>query len=249
MRLRAKIILSTVIPLAILIALVIRWNLDQTREEITDRVQRMSMARARVSGLLMDGELRRAAQIADTAALAVADSTEWTTDELKQFAHSIVSHDPVISGFSFAWAKGKGPSGNELQSESARRRDGGVEEYDLQKIVDYANDPRFIQLKNTREAFWSDSIHEDPTKNSNIVFYISPILRDNVFLGATVVDVQIDRLSELTRRIGLGKGTWFLLDNTGTLVGVGQSADASTVEKPSFALQSTIEMPMQSDRQ
>ena len=57
MRLRAKILLSTVIPLAILVALVIRWDLMQTREEVANQVTNYVRSRVRGSALLLDGEL------------------------------------------------------------------------------------------------------------------------------------------------------------------------------------------------
>lgn len=245
MRLRAKILLSTVIPLAILVALVIRWDLMQTREEVATQVKNHVRFLVRGSALLLDGELRRASQVANTAALAFADVGEWTTEETKRFAHSIVAHDPVIYGFSIAWDRDKGPSGKGLEAMSARRSDSGVENFNLAELLDYTKDNRYETVRRTRQPLWSDSLHGTRLENVDIVLYLAPILSESKFLGATVVDVEVDRLSALRRRIGLRHSLWWLLDQNGKLIGKSDDLGSGTTKTPSDSDQDILKMVME----
>lgn len=232
MRLWVKILLSTVIPLAILIAIVIRWDLSQTRDEVTDRVKNKIRASVHGSALLLDGELRRAAQVANTAALAFADVSEWTSEETRQFAHSIVAHDPVIYGFTIAWDVGKGPSGKGLEAMSARRDAAGVKEFNLAKIMDYSKDPRFEKVRSSKEPLWSKTLQGTDLEKLDIVLYLSPIINDANFIGATVVDVEVDQLGSLHRRIGLGEAPWWLIDEKGDLIGTSDNEITGTALNP-----------------
>ena len=225
MRLRGKFLLSTVIPLAILIAMVIRWDLSDSRGEMTSRAENEHQRRVETAALLLDGELRRAAQVADTAALAVADVEDFTRGDMHRLAHSIVSRDSLIYGFSLAWDPMQGPSRIPREAVAVRHVDAGVEEYDLVKKHDYVQDPNYRAVHESGEAMWTAAVGDDRLGDDDIVLYLSPILKEGMVNGIAMVDVSVDRLDTLIQRVGLQDFPWLVVDEQGRVLGASQKME------------------------
>ena len=225
MRLRGKFLLSTVIPLAILIAGVIRWDLSDSRWEMTSRAESQHQQRVETAALLLDGELRRAAQVADTAALAVADVEDFTRDDMHRLAHSIVSRDSLIYGFSLAWDPMQGPSRIPREAVAVRHDDSGVHEYDLVNNHDYVNDPTYRAVHESGEPMWTAAVGDARLGADDIVLYLSPIMQEGMVNGITVVDVSVDRLDTLIQRVGLQDFPWLVIDGQGRVLGASRKME------------------------
>ena len=82
MKLQGKIAITMLLPLAALLAMVVQHDLEKTRERSIDAGSMVLRDRALNAAGLLDGQFRRIAQVADTAAMAVQDAQDWNQEEL-----------------------------------------------------------------------------------------------------------------------------------------------------------------------
>lgn len=225
MKLQGKIAITMLLPLAGLLALVVRHDLQMTRERSIDTGSMVLRDRAVNAASLLDGQFRRIAQVADTAAIAVQDAADWDRAELLDLAHTIVARDPVILGFGTAWEPGARGDSDEPFLGFARRGDGGIEEEDLSDSFDYRTDPLYEEARRTRSPFWSAPFFDELGAHAEIVMYLSPIVADGRFLGVTTVDVDAHAFRGIAHRIGLEGRPWMVLDGDG--VGIAASPESS----------------------
>lgn len=218
MKLRGKLALSVFIPLAVILVIVVRVDLFSTRARAIDS------AKNRLSGVItnaaarLDGQFQRIAQIADTAAIAIADTDEWTKKELLGLSHSIVARDPLILGFGVAWEPDAGPIRGNPYLGFAQRTDSGVVESDLSEKFDYLKNSYYQQVKKTREATWSLPFFDHLATGTEVVTYLAPVVESNVFRGVVVVDIGAQTFESLANRIGLENRPWLVLDQSAKVI-------------------------------
>ena len=218
MKLRGKLALSVFIPLAVILVIVVRVDLVQTR------ARAIESAENRLSGVItnaaarLDGQFQRIAQIADTAAIAVADSDEWTTEELLGLSHSIVARDPIILGFGVAWEPDASPIPGQPYLGFAQRADAGVVESDLAVHFDYLENRYYQQVKKTRQPAWSLPFFDHVATGTEVVTYLAPVVESNTFRGIVAVDIGARTFESLAARIGLDKRPWLILDQAATVI-------------------------------
>ncbi len=225
MKLQGKIAITMLLPLAGLLALVVQHDLEKTRKRSIETGSLVLRDRAVNAAGLLDGQFRRIAQVADTAAMAVQDAQDWNREELLGLAHTIVARDPVILGFGTAWEPGIWSDSDEPFLGFARRADGGIEEEDLSDSFDYREDPLYKQAQQTRSPFWSAPFFDELGAQAEIVMYLSPILHEGRFLGVTTVDVDAEAFRGIAHQIGLTGRPWMVLDGDG--VGIAANPESS----------------------
>lgn len=225
MKLQGKIAITMLLPLAGLLAIVVSQDLRLTRQRSIDTGSMVLRDRAINAANLLDGQFRRIAQVADTAAIAVQDVHDWNRDELLGLAHGIVARDPVILGFGTAWESDVVPGIDGPFLGFARRTDAGIEEDDLSHSFDYQRDPLYVQARQGRNPFWSAPFFDEHGAQAEIVMYLSPIRVEGRFLGVTTVDVDAAAFKELAHRIGLSGRPWLVVDSEG--VGIAASAESA----------------------
>lgn len=224
MKLQGKIAITMLLPLAGLLAFVVRQDLGNTRQRSIDTGSMVLRDRAINAANLLDGQFRRIAQVADTAAIAVQDVRDWDRDELLGLAHGIVARDPVILGFGTAWEAGAVPGTDGPFLGFARRTDSGIDEEDLADSFDYRSDPLFVQAKRTKTPFWSAPFFDEHGARAEIVMYLSPILDEGRFLGVTTVDVDAQAFKALAHRIGLAGRPWLIVNAEGVGIAAGRES-------------------------
>lgn len=218
MKLRGKLALSVFIPLAVILVIVVRVDLVNTRARAIDTAKDRLSAVITNAAARLDGQFQRIAQIADTAAIAVADTDEWTKKELLGLSHSIVSRDPLILGFGVAWEPDASPRKGNPYLGFAQRTDSGVVESDLSENFDYLENTYYQQLKKTREATWSLPFFDRVATQTKVVTYLAPVVESNVFRGVVLVDIGARTFESLAARIGLEDRPWLILDQAAKVI-------------------------------
>jgi serine phosphatase RsbU (regulator of sigma subunit) len=219
MRLQGKIVLTMLLPLAGIMAMVVRQDLQSTRLRAIDEGSTRLQDAVQNAATLFDGQFRRVAQVADTAAIAVQDYRDWDPEELFRLAHAIVARDPVILGFGMTWEPGLFDDAPDGFMPFAERRDSGIEESDI------ANNPEesirmsemFDRLRRTRDPYWSLAfrVGTPDTDGADVVRYLSPIRQEGRLLGAATVDIGASAFKDIAHRIGLSGRQWLLMDRSG----------------------------------
>ena len=218
MKLRGKLALSVFIPLAVILVIVVRVDLVNTRARAIDTAKDRLSAVITNAAARLDGQFQRIAQIADTAAIAVADTDEWTKKELLGLSHSIVARDPLILGFGVAWEPDASPRKGNPYLGFAQRTDSGVVESDLSENFDYLENTYYQQLKKTREATWSLPFFDRVATQTKVVTYLAPVVESNVFRGVVLVDIGARTFESLAARIGLEDRPWLILDQAAKVI-------------------------------
>ena len=231
MRLQGKIAITMLLPLAGLLAVVVRQDLANTRERAIEEGSTRLQDAVQNAATLFDGQFRRVAQVADTAAIAVEDYRDWNPDELLRFAHGIVARDPVVLAFGTAWTPGLIDGAPGTFMPFAERVDSGIVESDFGERP--ADRDRMLsmldRLRTDRDPYWSlafrvgggdaddpaGSDKTDDADGADVVRYVSPIRVDGRLLGATAVDIGASAFKEIAHRIGLSGRQWLLMDRDG----------------------------------
>ncbi len=233
MKLRGKVSIAIVVPLALLLALAIRTDLVETRSRLigegSDRMRRS----ARSVATVIDGQCRRMAQVADTASISVADVKDWTRDELFGLAHGIVAQDPILFGFGIAWEATPGPEDKGVFFGYAERSLGGIEEIDLTSRYDIAKLPRYLRLKESAERFWDRIEIERDDLTTRMIAYLAPVMSAGRFLGGVFVDVEVEAFERIIEQRGLDCEDWAIVDERGDVLanspGAGSEFEAGSV--------------------
>ena len=233
MKLRGKVSIAIVVPLALLLALAIRTDLVETRSRLigegSDRMRRS----ARSVATVIDGQCRRMAQVADTASISVADVKDWTRDELFGLAHGIVAQDPILFGFGIAWEATPGPEDKGVFFGYAERSLGGIEEIDLTSRYDIAKLPRYLRLKESAERFWDRIEIERDDLPTRMIAYLAPVMSAGRFLGGVFVDVEVEAFERIIEQRGLDCEDWAIVDERGDVLanspGAGSEFEAGSV--------------------
>ncbi len=219
MRLQGKIILTMLLPLAGIMVLVVRQDLESTRTRAIEEGSTRLQDAVQNASTLFDGQFRRVAQVADTAAIAVQDHEDWDSDELLRFAHGIVARDPVILGFGTTWEPNliAGTAGRFMPF--AERSASGIAESDLAEDPDEAirMSEMYARLRADRDPYWSLAfrVGQPETEGEDVVRYFSPIRDDGRLLGAAVVDIGASAFKEIAHHIGLAGRQWLLMNRDG----------------------------------
>ena len=218
MRLQGKIAITMLLPLAGLLALVVRQDLSNTRARAIESGSAQLRDAVQNAATLFDGQFRRVAQVADTAAIAVQDYADWNPDELFRFARAIVARDPVILGFGTTWKPGLIQGAPDPFMPFAEREDSGIKELDLAESPQDATRlaAMFAPMETARDPYWSMAFQdgEGPGRR-DVVRYLSPVRVDGRLLGATAVDIGASAFKEIAHRIGLSGRAWLLMDADG----------------------------------
>lgn len=226
MKLRGKVSIAIIVPLALLLALAIRADLVDTRSRLigdgSDRMRRS----ARNVATIIDGQCRRMAQVADTASISVADVKDWTRDELFGLAHGIVAQDPVLFGFGIAWEATPGPERKGVFFGYAQRSLGGIEEIDLTARYDIATLPRYVQLKDSAERFWDQIEIEKDGVTTRMIAYLAPVMSGGRFLGGVFVDVEVGAFERIIKQRELDCEDWAIVDEQGQVIAHSSGAGA-----------------------
>lgn len=218
MKLRGKVSIAVIVPLALLLAVAIRVDLVDTRSRlIQDGSDRMRRS-ARNVATVIDGQCRRMAQVADTASISVADVKDWTRDELFGLAHGIVAQDPVLFGFGIAWEATPGPERKGVFFGYAQRSLGGIEEIDLTARYEIATLPRYVQLKESAERFWDQIEFEKDGESTRMIAYLAPVMSGARFLGGVFVDVEVDAFERMVEQRDLDCEDWAIVDEAGRVI-------------------------------
>jgi serine phosphatase RsbU (regulator of sigma subunit) len=224
MKLRGKVALSVIVPLAVLLAVVIRADLMDTRSRLLEAGADQLRRSTRNTASILEGQCSRIAQVADTASISVADVKDWTRDELFALAHGIVARDPVLFGFGVAWEANPGPEDLGIFCGYAQRTDGGIEEIDLSKKFDIERLPRYRRLRSTKDSFWERLPKEASDAEEDLIVYLAPVMSDGAFLGGVVVDIQVSSIVEIVDQAGLRGEEWGVVDHGGNLIAASKGA-------------------------
>lgn len=224
MKLRGKVAISVIVPLAILLAVVVRADLMDTRTRLLEAGSDQLRRSTRNTASILEGQCNRIAQVADTASISVADVKDWTRDELFGLAHGIVARDPVLFGFGIALEADPRPGHIGIFCGYAQRAIGGIEEIDLGKKFDIERLPRYQRLRSTEDSFWERVAKEVSDADEDLVVYLAPIMAGGKFLGGVLVDIKVSRIAEIIDNAGLRGEEWGVVDGDGNLIAASAGA-------------------------
>lgn len=229
MNLQSKIAITMLLPLGGLLALVGNQDLELTRRRALEEGSVRLRDAAVNAGNLFDGQFRRIAQVADTAAVALQDSGDWTPEEILQFSRAVVTADPLIAGFGSIWEAGVVPGTETWFMPFALRLDVGLVESDLAARSDQAHAMRtfFEQVSEAGRTTWSSPVAVVGNEGGGreIVRYGVPVITDGEIRGVVVVDIGAMAFRDIAASIGLEGGPWLLMDAEGR--GIAGQVDAA----------------------
>jgi hypothetical protein len=224
MKLRGKVAISVIVPLAILLAVVVRLDLMDTRTRLLEAGSDQLRRSTRNTASILEGQCSRIGQVADTASISVADVKDWTRDELFGLAHGIVARDTVLFGFGIALEADPRVKDGGIFFGYAQRSDGGIEEIDLSKKFDIERLPRYQRLQSTEDSYWERLTKEMSDEDEDLVVYLAPIMAGGKFLGGVLVDIKVSRIAEIIDNAGLHGEEWGVVDHGGNVIAASAGA-------------------------
>ena len=224
MKLRGKVAISVIVPLALLLALAVRADLMDTRSRLLEAGSDQLRRSTRNTASILEGQCSRIAQVADTAAISVADVKDWTRDELFGLAHGIVAKDAVLFGFGVAWEATSGPEELGVFCGYAQRTAGGIEEIDLNQRFDIKRLPRYRRLRATERSMWERMDWEATETKEDLLVYLTPVMAEGKFLGGVLVDIEVSKIAEIINNAGLRGEEWGVVDHRGELIAASEGA-------------------------
>jgi serine phosphatase RsbU (regulator of sigma subunit) len=224
MKLRGKVAISVIVPLALLLAVVVRADLMDTRARLLEAGSDGLRRSTRNTASILEGQCNRIAQVADTASISVADIKDWTRHELFGLAHGIVASDTVLLGFGISLEADSGPENRGAFCGYAQRTIGGIEEIDLSKKLDIERLPRYQRLRSTEDSFWERLDKESSDSETDLIVYLTPVMAEGRFLGGVMVDMEVSKFAAIVENAGLQSEEWGVVDHDGNLIAASDGA-------------------------
>ena len=197
---RGRLMVVTLVPIAIILVLILIVTLKTTSEHAISLSERQMAGAVRTLSERFDGELRRVAQVAEQTGRATTVLGELTEEEIYALLDNGVLQDPLIYGAAMAFVRG-GFQGRPAFSPYVYRD--GIEpnsltHLDIAGAYDYLNDPDvrwYADPVRTGKPVWSEPYFDEGAGNIMMATYSVPFMdMDGKLLGVTTVDIPLEPL-------------------------------------------------------
>jgi len=168
----------------------------QSKKEVERAATRLAASYA----ARLDGYLREASRIAETAARVMETGVEFTDEEVYTLLTENVEQTPLVYGSCLAFEPGTRRPADELFAPYVYRGKDGLTRMNIdQTVYDWYRDPRFTwyrQPKQLGRGVWSAPYFDEGAGNILMSTYSAPFMVGDSFGGVSTVDIDLPRLRE-----------------------------------------------------
>ena len=194
---RLKIILLTVIPIALIYLLIFGFGIYQIQKhsiaDVEDEMKRLSQHYAGI----FSGFLNESAQIARSTAAIIEQNPLMTEHQLYAQVKSNLRHNRIVYGSAIAFARDPDYQ-NELFAPYAYRTSGKTQTLDIADITDYTSGrwQWWDKAKQAKHPVWTDPYFDKGVGSIIMATYGVPFFYKKQFKGVATVDVQLEILEQ-----------------------------------------------------
>ncbi len=194
---RFKIILLTVLPIAVIYLLIFGFGVYQIHlHSIQDVEEVMRRVTQQYAGVF-SGYLRESAQIARSTAAIIEQNPNIPDHQLFAQVKSNLRHNRIVYGSAIAFERDP-EYDNELFAPYAYRMGSRIQTLDIADITDYTSGhwQWWEQAKLSRHPIWTDPYFDKGVGNIIMATYAVPFFYKRRFRGVATVDVQLEILEQ-----------------------------------------------------
>ncbi|MBE9525356.1 MAG: response regulator [Proteobacteria bacterium] len=194
---RYKIILLTVLPIALIYLLIFGFGIYQlqlhSRADVEDDMRRLTQHYAGV----FSGFIRESAQIARSTAAIIEQNPYIPSHQLYAQVKSNLRHNKIVYGSAIAFAKDP-EYGDELFAPYAYRTKDKIQTLDIAEVSDYSsgNWQWWSKAKEAKHPIWTDPYFDKEVGDIVMATYAVPFFYKKEFKGVATIDVQMEILEE-----------------------------------------------------
>lgn len=194
---RLKIILLTVIPIALIYLSIFGFGTYQLqlhlRSDVEDEMKRLTQQYAGI----FSGFLNESAQIARSTAAIIEQNPNIPDHQLYAQVKSNLRHNRIVYGSAIAFERDPDYD-NELFAPYAYRTSGRVQTLDIADITDYTTGhwQWWDKAREARHPVWTDPYFDKGVGDIVMATYAVPFFYKKEFRGVATVDVQLEILEE-----------------------------------------------------
>jgi len=193
--LRFKIILLTVLPIAVIYLLVFGFGIYQIQIHSTADVEEGMKRLTQHYAGVFSGFLRESAQIARSTAAIIEQNPNIPDHQVFAQVKSNLRHNPIVYGSAIAFERDP-EFDYELFAPYAYRAGGRITTLDIADVTDYTSGhwQWWEQAKISRHPIWTDPYFDKGVGNIVMATYAVPFFYKKEFKGVATVDVQLEIL-------------------------------------------------------
>lgn len=194
---RFKIILLTVLPIAVIYLLIFGFGVYQIHlHSIQDVEEVMRRVTQQYAGVF-SGYLRESAQIARSTAAIIEQNPNIPDHQLFAQVKSNLRHNRIVYGSAIAFERDP-EYDNELFAPYAYRAGRRIQTLDIADLTDYTSGhwQWWDQAKLSRHPIWTDPYFDKGVGNIIMATYAVPFFYKRKFRGVATVDVQLEILEQ-----------------------------------------------------
>ncbi|MGB5590275.1 MAG: cache domain-containing protein, partial [Gammaproteobacteria bacterium] len=190
---RSRLMAITLIPIALILAAILAVSLVTGKKRALSIAEREMTERVLILAERFDGELRRAAQVADLTASRIATRSDLTEPEIYSALGEGILEDPLIFGAGMAFVPGGFDQRDAFCPYVYRTSLTGSDlaQLDIADAYDYFNDPDigwWHDPVNAGRPVWSEPYFDEGAGNIMMATYSVPFYDDGRLRGVTTID-------------------------------------------------------------
>lgn len=217
---RWKLFLWMAVPIGAVLAVVLGLGLVVLTGRIEQGVDADLARTATHNALLFDSYLRRAAKVADEAAVALAAYPNIDDAGLYKLLQQNLRREPLVYGSAIAFEPGAFP-GRRLFSPYVYRNGQTLRQTDIaESAYDYtaAQWDWFNAPRAAGHAVWTEPYFDDGAGNILMATYSVPVFRDGRFVAVVTADIPLQAIGSQLQGNFKGQQTFLVLSKTGRFV-------------------------------
>ncbi len=195
---RWNILLLTVLPITVIYVVIFGISIVQMQRRTRAEVETRMTQLASYYASQFDGNLRQAAQIAQTTATFVETHPGISEEQVYAQLRANVGRNELVYGAALAFDRNS-YEGRELFSPYVFRGDDGLEQIEIgAEAYDYT-DPQWQWWSAPRDAgrgIWTEPYFDEGAGNILMSTYSVPFYREGKFWGVTTIDIPLAPLNE-----------------------------------------------------
>ncbi|MGB5248088.1 MAG: PAS domain S-box protein [Gammaproteobacteria bacterium] len=196
---RSRLMAITLVPIALILSAILAVSLVTGKKRALSIAEREMTERVLILAERFDGELRRAAQVADLTASRIATRSDLTEPEIYSALGEGILEDPLIFGAGMAFVPGGFDQRDAFCPYVYRTSLTGSDlaQLDIADAYDYFNDPDigwWHDPVNAGRPVWSEPYFDEGAGNIMMATYSVPFYDDGRLRGVTTIDIPLEPL-------------------------------------------------------
>lgn len=219
--LRGKLILFVIIPIIIIYALLLSFNIIKMQQWAVNNIKQQMSKLTQGYAYKFDCQFKEGALIADLTASSIENNLTLTSNQLYTLLRTNLEHNPLIYGSAICFEPHRYDPNIRLFVRYAYRNNNKIIEVDPAATgYDYTHMKQeyWHHPRNTGTSIWTEPYFDEGGGNIFMTTYATPIFKDKSFFGIATVDIPLEPLRELIN-VGLTDEQQFcIISRSGTYV-------------------------------